>query len=151
MPKPRPDSGCPDKEHSTNTRAVSSEVEAPAATRCGPTAERLRALNDRLRRDGIGGRVMVTRGIACLGPQRQHTIVDAVRRFDDFGPRNDPYGEHDCAVVEVDGLSVRGEIHQIQRGAPEGQRAWNLSIETLCSAVATLPILDRERASPLRR
>ncbi|MDR3465293.1 MAG: DUF3768 domain-containing protein [Xanthobacteraceae bacterium] len=110
MPKARPDDVCPGAEHTTNTHAGSGGLDAPVSTERAAAADRLRDLNDRLRRDGIGGRVMVTRGIACLGQQRQRAIIEAVRRFGDFSPRNDPYGEHDCAVVEVDGLSVIWKI-----------------------------------------
>lgn len=110
MPKPRPDDGCPKEGHSTNIGAGSGGLEASASTERASGCEHLRAFSDRLRRDGIGGRVMVTPGITCLGPQRQRAIIEAVRRFNDFSPRNDPYGEHDCAVVEVDGLSVIWKI-----------------------------------------
>jgi hypothetical protein len=73
-------------------------------------AARVAALNDRLRREGRDGSVMLTRSVAALAPETRRAIVDAVRSFDDFGPRNDPYGEHDCAVVEVEGLSILWKI-----------------------------------------
>ncbi|MDR3495723.1 MAG: hypothetical protein P4L82_14095 [Ancalomicrobiaceae bacterium] len=53
MPKPRPDDGGPDAEHNTNTKTACSEVEALVVPTSGPTAERLRALNDRLRRADV--------------------------------------------------------------------------------------------------
>ncbi len=67
-------------------------------------------LNDALRRQGIGGRIVVTRGIAALGPLITACIMGAVREFDGFSPRNDPYGEHDCAVLTVAGQSVLWKV-----------------------------------------
>ena len=37
-------------------------------------------------------------------------VIDAVVEFTAFGPDNDPHGEHDCAVVEVSGLTVIWKI-----------------------------------------
>ena len=67
---------------------------------------RIRELNDRLRRHGIGGRVMITRGIQALGRDGVRDVLIAVSRFDDFTEDNDPWGEHDCAVLTVGGRRV---------------------------------------------
>lgn len=67
---------------------------------------RIRALNDRLRRHGIGGRVMITRGIQALGPDGMRDVLTAVARFDDFTEENDPWHEHDCAVLTVNGHRI---------------------------------------------
>lgn len=58
-------------------------------------------LNDALRRTSFGGRVMVTRGIAALGDDAVTAILHAVATFDHFDRNNDPYEEHDCAVLAV--------------------------------------------------
>ena len=71
-----------------------------------PQNERVRALNDQLRKTGAGGQVLITRGIQAFGPERLAAIVLAVRIFDEFNEDNDPYGEHDFALLEVDGASV---------------------------------------------
>jgi hypothetical protein len=63
--------------------------------------ERIRTLNDTLRRTGQGGQVFITRGINALGNENVAEIMRAVATFDEFSPDNDPYGEHDCAAMDV--------------------------------------------------
>jgi hypothetical protein len=67
---------------------------------------RIRALNDQLRRSGRGGRVMITSGIEALGATSVARIMAAVAAFDAFTGDNDPYAEHDCAILTVDGVRV---------------------------------------------
>lgn len=67
-------------------------------------------LNDLLRRTGCGGPTMVTTGIAALPEADRMCILEAVASFDDFSEHNDPYGEHDCAVIQVAGYSVLWKI-----------------------------------------
>ena len=64
---------------------------------------RIRDLNDNLRRSLSGGRVVMTNGVAVLGEQLVARIVQAVRSFDGFDPDNDPHGEHDFGSFEIDG------------------------------------------------
>jgi Protein of unknown function (DUF3768) len=70
----------------------------------------LAALNDRLRTSHSGGRVFITRGVADLPPATFTAIIEAVRSFDAFTPDNDPWGEHDCAVIEVQGQQIIRKI-----------------------------------------
>lgn len=63
--------------------------------------ERIRALNDQLRRQHVGGRILVSSGIMAGGPSMAATALVAVRHFDRFDERNDPYGEHDFGAVTV--------------------------------------------------
>ena len=60
-------------------------------------------LNDAFRRSLMGGRVVVTSGVAALGQRAQVEALQAVQAFNTFTPDNDPYGEHDFGS-----LSVRG-------------------------------------------
>lgn len=52
----------------------------------------------------------MTSGISSLDPETQVRIVQAVAAFDDFSEDNDPYGEHDCAILSMDGHRVMFKI-----------------------------------------
>ena len=54
---------------------------------------RIRALNDRLRRTGVGGMIMQTSGVHDLGEDTVRSIAQAVMKFDDFTANNDRIGE----------------------------------------------------------
>jgi hypothetical protein len=69
-------------------------------------AARIRELNDQLRQKAIGGRIVITPGIQALGADDLRAVLLAVTRFDDFTEDNDPWGEHDCAILTVDGRRV---------------------------------------------
>ena len=70
----------------------------------------VRALNDSLRLNGIGGEIYFTQGIMALSEEQRSEIVGAIRSFDDFHEKNDPYGEHDCAMIRVGGLQILWKI-----------------------------------------
>ena len=67
---------------------------------------RIRELNDQLRCKGIGGRVLITCGVEALGLDGARDVLTAVARFNDFSEDNDPWGEHDCAVLTVNGCRI---------------------------------------------
>lgn len=77
--------------------------------RLTPT-EQIRLLNDWLRMHGSGGRIVMTAGIAALDDRMRAKVVAAVRGFNAFDDDNDPHGEHDCARIEVEDLSVLFKI-----------------------------------------
>jgi hypothetical protein len=64
-----------------------------------PNTEKIRQLNDAFRMTFKGGRVHVTNGLA--GRPDIVEILRAVRTYDDFGPDNDPYGEHDFGAFKA--------------------------------------------------
>ena len=76
---------------------------------------RIRDLNDRLRCHAQGGVWRVTSGIASLPPETTRGILKAVAAFSNFTADNDPWGEHDCAVIEIDGHSVIWKIDYYDR------------------------------------
>jgi len=49
------------------------------------------------------GRFILTAGVAALPPDRLLQVLRLVREFDAFTADNDPWKEHDCAVVVSDG------------------------------------------------
>jgi hypothetical protein len=67
-------------------------------------------LNDQLRRDSIGGRVVIAGSLGSMGREVIFRVVTAVREFESFTDTNDPHGEHDCAVLVVNDLVVLWKI-----------------------------------------
>jgi hypothetical protein len=80
-----------------------------------PETARIRALNDALRRRGRGGRIMLTAGLEARGSEQIARVLAAVAAFDNFSEDNDPYGEHDCALLCVDGIQVLFKIDYFDR------------------------------------
>ena len=76
---------------------------------------RIRALNDALRRSPAGGVLMMTAGVIALGRVRQLAILEAVAAFDGFDPDNDPYGEGDFGVLQVEGERLFFKIDYYDR------------------------------------
>ncbi|TPI65059.1 DUF3768 domain-containing protein [Mesorhizobium sp. B3-1-7] len=62
---------------------------------------RIRTLNDQLRKTGVGGRMVMTAGVAALRAYDIAAILLAITKFDAFDQDNDPWGEHDCALLQV--------------------------------------------------
>lgn len=77
--------------------------------------ERIRGLNDTLRQNGEGGRVMVTSGVASLPEEVQSRVLHAVSAFDAFDNGDDPYGEHDFGSVTDGSLTVFFKIDYYDR------------------------------------
>ena len=68
-------------------------------------------LNDQFRKTFIGGKVMVTAGIASLDESLQQVIVATVQGFNQFNKSNDPHGEHDCGKFSVS--SIGGNTYSV--------------------------------------
>jgi hypothetical protein len=69
-----------------------------------PCTTRIAELNDQLRETFLTGRVMLTSGIAALQDDVREEAISQVRCFSDFTEDNDPYGEHDFGLIEVNGV-----------------------------------------------
>ncbi len=68
--------------------------------------ERIRTLNDELRQHLLGGGAVMTPGIAALGSDAVHRLIQTIALFDDFCTENDPYGEHDFGSFRFEGKHV---------------------------------------------
>ncbi len=71
---------------------------------------KIRQLNDTLRRTGTGGRIVITRGIGALPPEKVRKIFFAVKIYDAFTEDNDLYKEHDFGSDEIDGTRIFWKI-----------------------------------------
>lgn len=71
---------------------------------------RIRELNDRFRKTGFGGRMMLTHGITSLPQPVVSTIIERVQTFDAFTPDNDPHGEHDFGAIAIEDRKVFWKI-----------------------------------------
>ena len=69
-------------------------------------SERIRALNDELRKHLLGGGAVMTPGIAALGPEAVKRLVQVIATYDDFHHQNDPYEEHDFGCFDFEGQPV---------------------------------------------
>lgn len=76
---------------------------------------RIRELNDQLRQKAVDGRIVVTRGIQALDADDLRAMLLAIARFGAFTADNDPWGEHDCAVLTVNGRRIIFKIDYYDR------------------------------------
>lgn len=67
------------------------------------TKERIRALNDQLRRNLPNAHAVITCGVAALGPEAVARLIKTIAVYDDFFHANDPHEEHDFGSFEADG------------------------------------------------
>ena len=68
--------------------------------------DRIRALNDELRKNFSQGHAVMTIGITALGSEAVANIVETIEVYDDFCHANDPYEEHDFGSFEADGHTI---------------------------------------------
>lgn len=64
---------------------------------------RIRELNNSFRKTFTGGRVMMTHLVKELPDETRDRLVKAVQAFNAFNRGNDPHGEYDFGIVEIDG------------------------------------------------
>jgi Protein of unknown function (DUF3768) len=103
-------------EHIMNNKASKTENSGPAkAQEQAVYRAKVRELNDQLRRFGRGGMIVMTDGIATSDRQTITSIFAAIAAFDAFTEDNDPWGEHDCAILNVAGLNVMYKIDYFDR------------------------------------
>ena len=72
--------------------------------------ERIADLNDLLRKTFIGGRIVITAGIAALPETDRAAILEKVQTFDAFSPDNNPHGQRDFGSFSHNGQRVFWKI-----------------------------------------
>ena len=65
--------------------------------------DKIRFLNDELRRSLPNQNAFITTGVAALGADFVERLLKTVTLFDDFHHANDPHQEHDFGAFKVDG------------------------------------------------
>ena len=89
-----------------NGANISAEDAASDAAR----KARIRELNDTLRTTGVGGETFLTDALCQMGMDFVEKACEAVREFTAFNKDNDPYKEHDFAVLRVEGKAVMFKV-----------------------------------------
>jgi Protein of unknown function (DUF3768) len=68
--------------------------------------DRIRTLDDELRKNFSQGHAVMTIGIAALGAEAVARIVKTIEVYDDFCHANDPHEEHDFGSFEAEGRTI---------------------------------------------
>lgn len=65
--------------------------------------EKIRKLNDELRKSFVGGKIVMTCGVNALSVEDKEILFNKLRIFSSFDEHNDPYNEHDFGCIEFKG------------------------------------------------
>lgn len=103
------------KEQNTNDNHTKTDPFAELQREMSAAEVRIRDVNDRLRTTGRGGMVVMTNGVGALGLEKVNAIFAAIASFAEFTPDNDPWGQHDCAILAVDGIRIIWKIDYYDR------------------------------------
>jgi hypothetical protein len=79
------------------------------------TTDRIRELNDALRRNLTGGTALITPGVAALGQEAVERIAKTIAVYDDFCHANDPHEEHDFGSFIAEGATIFFKIDYYDR------------------------------------
>jgi hypothetical protein len=77
--------------------------------------DRIRTLNDQLRRNPAAGTAVMTPGIAALGQEAVQRLFQTIAVFDSFCTANDPHEEHDFGSFRFDETDVIFKIDYYDR------------------------------------
>jgi hypothetical protein len=80
-----------------------------------PRGEAIAQLNDKLRKTGEGGRIVVTRGVIGLVGYDSNDLLATLAAYDSFDVDNDPHGERDFGDVELSGHTLLWKIDYYDR------------------------------------
>src|ERR1700730_18332998 len=77
--------------------------------------DRIRELNDALRKNLVGGLAVITPGVAALGAAAVERIVKTIATFDHVCHANDPHEEHDFRSFPAEGETLFFKIDYYDR------------------------------------
>jgi hypothetical protein len=80
-------------------------------------AERIRALDDHLRKNPTADVAIMTPGIAALGQEAVDRIIKTITVFDDFCHANDTEEGHETGSFEAEGCTISFKIDHYERPA----------------------------------
>ena len=103
-------------------------------------AARIRALNDKLRRERLGGSVVMTAGVNAFGFPFKAKALQALAEFDSFDAHNDPHQEHDFGALSVDGYELLWKIDYYDATLTYG--AQDPADESACMRVLTIMLAE---------
>jgi hypothetical protein len=75
-----------------------------------PRGEAIAQLNDKIRRTGLGGRIVVTRGVDALEGFDAIELMAALAAYDGFDVDNDPHGERDFGDLVLWGADLLWKV-----------------------------------------
>jgi hypothetical protein len=81
---------------------------------------RIRELNDALRRTFSGGKVVMTAGVDALPDMVKAAALQKAATFDQFNEDNDPHGEHDFGSFELCGRKFFWKVDYFDRAMQFG-------------------------------
>lgn len=90
-----------------------TEIEMATQAKCEheiPRAERIARLNDRLRKTGVHGKILLTRGVRALTGDDVSELLKTIAAYGDFDADNDPHGERDFGVFHFRGAELMWKI-----------------------------------------
>jgi hypothetical protein len=90
------------------------------AVAAGGASRSIRVLNDAFRQTLVGGRSVITAGVAALGTETCGLLLDKVRRYSAFTPDSDPYAEHDFGAFDHGGTRFFWKIDYFDRSLTVG-------------------------------
>lgn len=100
----------------------------------------IRALNDRLRMQHVGGRLLLTPGVTALGADTVIAVLLAIQAFNSFSKESDPYDEHDFGSLDFRGSKIFWKIDYYDRSLRSG--AEDPSNEESCTRVLTVMLAE---------
>jgi len=89
---------------------VASSAEPQRGTEAAVRHRRIAVLNDNFRTTFLGGRVLLTSGVADQPIDVMARALVAVQSFTDFTADNDPHAERDFGAFEIDGRTFFWKI-----------------------------------------